>query len=532
MIKQLHVVHNNKNSHDRLDSYIREGKEIFHSYDFPFKWEDNKWRGFGIFKSLLKREKGRNQRKEMDEGFRDFCKALLIHKHMLNPSISYSSLISAMWLLDISFKEKYSVADIRVIDEKVFDRAFDIAKSLYKPTTLFNISSKLEKISEIIFQNGFASKVYLKWKSPVRAPTPELYGSFEHLISEEGKLCGLKSIEALAAIFAKDDSKLSDQDIFTTSVFALLMCTPSRITEILSLPCDCEYHAIDQNGIERVGLRFYSLKGYGANIKWIPTIMIPVAKKAISRLKMISQTARQLVEEYDKKGLCERNGYECSRLSEGLNVEYKNALCLQKRKRLSKNKEMSEFNVRVLKASSFIKDISRSNPHNIFSRHGFLGDKNKPLFVNTHMARHLLNTIAYLGGMTDFDIARWSGRKNISQNKNYNHVSQEHIMDFMQNIPETPTTLDINSHDEVPVCEPEPDFSQCHGAFMIMDNGFCEHDYSIAPCKKYPGFNKDNKVLKEKFELLIKTSDKDKVSGVYGADKWANRDLIFKTRLQ
>ena len=59
-------------------------------------------------------------------------------------------------------------------------------------------------------------------------------------------------------------------------------------------------------------------------------------------------------------------------------------------------------------------------------------------------------------------------------------------MDFMQNIPETPTTLDIDSHDEVPVCEPEPDFSQCHGAFMIMDNGFCEHDYSIDPCKKYP----------------------------------------------
>lgn len=530
MIKRLYVVHNNKNSLDRLDNYILEGKEIFHSYDFPFKWEDNKWRGFGTFKSLIKRETGRNQRKEMDEGFSDFCKALLIHKHMLNPSASYSSLISAMWLLDISLKEKYRVSDIRLIDEMVFENAFDRAKSLYKPTTLFNISSKLEKISEIIFQNGFATKAYLKWKNPVSAPTPELYGSFEHLISEEGKLCGLKSIEALAAIFAKDDSKLSDQDIFTTSVFALLMCAPSRITEILSLPCDCEYYALDSNRVERFGLRFFSLKGYGANIKWIPTVMVPVAKKAIFRLIKLSESARVQAKFEKQNMLTVRNPQPELRLSKGLKVEYVNALCLQKKYAFSKHKRISEKSIRVINASDFNKDISSANENNIFSRHGFLDSENKPLSVNTHQARHLLNTIAYLGGMTDFEIARWSGRKNISQNNHYNHVSREHIMDFMRNIQETPSSFGIDSHDEVPVNEPEPDFSQCHGAFMIMDNGFCEHDYSIAPCKNYPSFDKDNKILKEKFELLIKTSDKDRNAGVYGADKWANVGLIFKTK--
>ncbi|MFP1891123.1 hypothetical protein ACLEEJ_07640 [Lonsdalea quercina] len=64
---------------------------------------------------------------------------------------------------------------------------------------------------------------------------------------------------------------------------------------------------------------------------------------------------------------------------------------------------------------------------------------------------------------------------------------------------------------------------------MIMDKGYCEHDYAMAPCGKYPGFDKNNKSLKEKFEYLIKTSDKDSSSGVYGADKWANEKLIFKT---
>jgi len=104
----------------------------------------------------------------MDEGFSDFCKFLLIHKHMLNPSATHSTLTSSLRLLEVSIKEKYRVADIRVIEKMVLDRALDMAKCLYKPTTLFNISSRLEKISEIIFQNSFASEAYLKWKNPVR----------------------------------------------------------------------------------------------------------------------------------------------------------------------------------------------------------------------------------------------------------------------------------------------------------------------------------------------------------------------------
>ncbi|XIH77540.1 hypothetical protein C1N56_06835 [Pantoea sp. SGAir0175] len=106
-------------------------------------------------------------------------------------------------------------------------------------------------------------------------------------------------------------------------------------------------------------------------------------------------------------------------------------------------------------------------------------------------------------------------------------------MDFMENIPEglseNDTLLDLKNNKEECVKEPDLDFDQSHGAFMIMDNGYCEHDYAMAPCGKYPGFDKNNKFLKEKFEYLIKTSDKDSSSGVYGADKWANEELIFKT---
>jgi hypothetical protein len=35
------------------------------------------------------------------------------------------------------------------------------------------------------------------------------------------------------------------------------MCAPGRISEILSLPADCEITEKDDKGIERYGLRFF-----------------------------------------------------------------------------------------------------------------------------------------------------------------------------------------------------------------------------------------------------------------------------------
>ncbi|EBP5923561.1 hypothetical protein AA539_25350, partial [Salmonella enterica] len=81
-------------------------------------------------------------------------------------------------------------------------------------------------------------------------------------------------------------------DIFTSSIFALLLCAPSRISEIMLLEEDCEVIVEDSNGISRYGLRFLSLKGFGYNTKWIPDCMVPVASKAIMRLKKLTRNAR------------------------------------------------------------------------------------------------------------------------------------------------------------------------------------------------------------------------------------------------
>lgn len=64
---------------------------------------------------------------------------------------------------------------------------------------------------------------------------------------------------------------------------------------------------------------------------------------------------------------------------------------------------------------------------NIFTRHGYTDDEGSSLFLRSHQPRHLLNTLAHHGELSELDIAKWSGRVSVIQNRAYNHVSQEEM---------------------------------------------------------------------------------------------------------
>ncbi|NNB52401.1 integrase [Pseudomonas fragi] len=106
------------------------------------------------------------------------------------------------------------------------------------------------------------------------------------------RLPNLQAVMALADIFAQESE--DPKDIFTSSVFALLLCAPSRISEVLALPVDCVHEEMDKEGVSRFGLRFYSGKNYGGNVKWVSTPMIPIARLAIKRLASITEQGRAL----------------------------------------------------------------------------------------------------------------------------------------------------------------------------------------------------------------------------------------------
>jgi len=97
-------------------------------------------------------------------------------------------------------------------------------------------------------------------------------------------------LEAIAAAFHKADSA---REQVVTSILALLCCVPARIEEILDLPVNCDV-LLDPGSDYRAGLRWWPKKGGAPQVKWVPDAMIPIARKALQRIKIHTSPARGL----------------------------------------------------------------------------------------------------------------------------------------------------------------------------------------------------------------------------------------------
>ena len=98
---------------------------------------------------------------------------------------------------------------------------------------------------------------------------------------------------AIAEIFALGEENLSPRDIFTTSTITLLLSAPARGSEPLYLEADCLHYDKDKDGNPAVGLKWYSGKGYGYEVKWIASVMVPCTEEAVKRLKNLSSESRK-----------------------------------------------------------------------------------------------------------------------------------------------------------------------------------------------------------------------------------------------
>jgi hypothetical protein len=125
---------------------------------------------------------------------------------------------------------------------------------------------------------------------------------------------------------------------------------------------------------------------------------------------------------------------------------------------------------------------------NIFTRHRYIGPEGKALHLRSHQPRHLLNTIGQRNGMSDLDLAKWSGRSLVTQNPVYNHVSEDEMLRKAE-------TLDISTigsqafmidsvKPNLPVTPGMINLWE-HGAVHATEFGYCVHDYMMSPCDKF-----------------------------------------------
>lgn len=123
----------------------------------------------------------------------------------------------------------------------------------------------------------------------------------------------------------------------------------------------------------------------------------------------------------------------------------------------------------------------------VFSRLGFTEPDDSPIKVNTHQFRHYLNTLAQAGGMSQLDIAKWSGRKDIRQNAAYDHVTPGQMLEMIRDAVGDDSRM-FGPLADLPkrVLIPRDEFARLAvPTAHTTDIGFCIHDYTMSPCQRH-----------------------------------------------
>ncbi|WP_340568892.1 hypothetical protein [Stenotrophomonas sp. G106K1] len=182
----------------------------------------------------------------------------------------------------------------------------------------------------------------------------------------------------------------------------------------------------------------------------------------------------------------------------------------------------------------------------IFTRFGYTEDDGSSIRMNTHSLRHYLNMLAQMGGMSDVEIAIFSGRKDVAQNRAYDHMSSDEVQSpvsqaiasgFMANLVEKPPRhIILRSH-----------FSEVGAsAAHTTAYGWCMHDFASEPCLMYRDCmnceeqecvkgekqkEQNLRALKRETECLLAAARLALEDEEYGADTWVKHQELTVERI-
>lgn len=184
----------------------------------------------------------------------------------------------------------------------------------------------------------------------------------------------------------------------------------------------------------------------------------------------------------------------------------------------------------------------------VFSRFGFTMPDGSPIKITTHQFRHYLNTLAQAGGMSQLDIAKWSGRKDIQQNAAYDHVTPDQMLQKIRD------AVGDESQMFGPLAElskktliPRDEFARLVvPTAHTTDLGFCIHDYTMSPCQLHrdcihctdlvcvKGDEEKERRLRQQLEEargMLKRAEEATRDGYYGSDRWLEHHKLAVDRL-
>ena len=430
-----------------------------------------------------------------------------------------------------------------------FKRAHDNAKTLQTEAgSPYEVGVILQKFGKILTDAGITAH-----RIDFMNTAPRL----QDIRPADGEDRRMPVEGALAALAKASQLVTAPEDVLRMRIVELLPCAPWRINDVLRLPVDCEVFEpatrngrpvldADGNQVVRYGIGYRGSKGFVADIKWIPTAMVDVARRAIAQIRELTADAREaarwmennpgrawLAEPYrlsppdrvlSPEELREALGipvvrgvapfarncgiplspcstdrkwrYRVGDVEEAILREHKpiqgdaalkrsEYLLLTKRNFFSTARETVASIIDIVDYGP-IRDFLQSRPgvQSVFERFDLRDAEGDPYVLKTHQVRHFLNTVAAEGGLGEIERAKWSGRTDIQTNAAYDHEPGYKLA-------EKARALLAEGKMQGPVADTyaglppveRSAFSLVHLATVhTTEIGLCVHDWATAPC--------------------------------------------------
>ncbi|MBC8549733.1 MAG: hypothetical protein H8D23_08775 [Candidatus Brocadiales bacterium] len=454
------------------------------------------WKGVVNFTKVGVPSKNRDPVNLLDGSIIPFAKAYVLYSQTHNRTETCNEIMAIRGIEKVMIRSNDSI-DILSINSVVFDQAAQEIRESYSAQAAYHGGGHLEKLQKFL-----VDQIIIKpftWLNPIKRgeDTVEKVGKkgAEH---RNKKLPDENALLALAEIFAMGEERLSPRDLFTTSAIAILLTAPARASELFYLKVDCLHEDVDRHGNKALGIKWYSGKGYGYEVEWVPSAMESTVREAVSRLKKLSSTARKFAKSLESvsEGVVESiTGFPYIQYTTGGNVSVKwsDGLFTLFQNQLHTKKGINEQKLWMPHIDTLNEDLAPTKKKkrgtnelagvkSVFERSDYPAYK-----MTSHQIRHFLTTIAKVNGMETELLTKWAGRANEKHNRVYNHTLPEQYNKQLSVI----TGNDIASNNNLPVIEilkPETIQEINTNASLTTHQtefGACIHDYITSPCSKH-----------------------------------------------
>ncbi len=160
--------------------------------------------------------------------------------------------------------------------------------------------------------------------------------------------------------------------------------------------------------------------------------------------------------------------------------------------------------------------------------------------MTPHQFRHWLNTLAQKGGLSQLDIAKWSGRLDIRQNQAYDHISADEMIEMTREAIGNEELMSgpLSNIDDIKkkVVISRDEFARLKvQTAHVTEFGVCIHDFTMTPCQLYRNcmsctehfcikgdIVRTDRIRQRKkdTEILLERAKNAQKEDHYGANRW------------